>query len=324
MPTLESLNNAVRQRVIDLKPVDVTDKMDRYVYQFAGEAAPTMQKLSDQDGGGRRFELNRRAMVQLAQRLRIPVDFLDRQPDNLKFALTNYWAQNGGYEREVMMRTMQDNQVRGILSSSYTPLDDIDVVPLIADILGDEEVDIKIMDFHNDYSHIRIVFNRLTTEARPGDIIQTGIHISNSEVGMRSIRTDALVYRLICTNGMVRDENNGRSSIRHIGNSDRLKDQLRMLITDAKENAQHLTNQFKEAVNHKLLEPTKLIEQHAQSNDLSQAQLKAVLENFAYYGDNTLYGAINSFTEVAQKQDTVEGRYQFERVGTRLLDRVAG
>ena len=31
-----------------------------------------------------------------------------------------------------------------------------------------------------------------------------GLHIANSEVGKRSVTVDALVYRLVCTNGLIR------------------------------------------------------------------------------------------------------------------------
>ena len=38
-----------------------------------------------------------------------------------------------------------------------------------------------------------------------GDAVQAGIAISNSEVGQGSLRVEALDYRLVRTNGMIRE-----------------------------------------------------------------------------------------------------------------------
>ena len=37
----------------------------------------------------------------------------------------------------------------------------------------------------------------------PGDIVQAGVMISNSEVGLGAVSIQPLVYRLVCTNGMI-------------------------------------------------------------------------------------------------------------------------
>lgn len=37
-------------------------------------------------------------------------------------------------------------------------------------------------------------------EVRKGDIVQAGVMISNSEVGLGAVSIQPLVYRLVCTN----------------------------------------------------------------------------------------------------------------------------
>ena len=37
----------------------------------------------------------------------------------------------------------------------------------------------------------------------PGDTVQGGVIISNSEVGLGAVSVQPLLYRLVCTNGMV-------------------------------------------------------------------------------------------------------------------------
>ena len=51
--------------------------------------------------------------------------------------------------------------------------------------------------------YIKVVNTRLQAEVVPGDIVQSGIIISNSEVGLGSVNIQPLVYRLVCSNGMV-------------------------------------------------------------------------------------------------------------------------
>ena len=130
-----------------------------------------------------------------------------------------------------------------------------------------------------------------------------------------------MVWRLVCKNGAVRSENTSRTSIRHIGNQARLKDQLHQAVIEAKTNAIDLVRKFKSAVDIAIAEPLKAIEQHAQQHDLTQDQLKAALASFNP-ADPSLFGVVQAFTSAAQAEPTVERRYQVERVGTALLQAV--
>ena len=55
----------------------------------------------------------------------------------------------------------------------------------------------------------------LEAEVVPGDIVQSGIIISNSEVGLGSVSIQPLVYRLVCSNGMV--VNDAQTRRNHVG-----------------------------------------------------------------------------------------------------------
>ena len=57
----------------------------------------------------------------------------------------------------------------------------------------------------------------------PGDIVQAGVIISNSEVGLGSVNIQPLIYRLVCSNGMVVNEAAARRN--HVGR-----------VTDSEEN----------------------------------------------------------------------------------------
>lgn len=73
--------------------------------------------------------------------------------------------------------------------------------------------------------YIKAVNPRLQEDVTPGDTVQAGVVISNSEVGLGSVNIQPLIYRLVCSNGMV--VNDAATKRNHIGRA-----------TDAEENFQ--------------------------------------------------------------------------------------
>lgn len=316
--TLDQVVRTARQRHEALQPLDATDKLDMFQYRFPDGQVPTMARLT----GDRVLHLSPRAETQLLQRLQIPVQFFRRLPQNLKWALANHFTQNGGYERAALLRTVRGDTVRAFLTEAYSPLDDVDVLPLVADIIGDEEVRIEALDFSEDHTHLRVTFPRQVTEAKPGDVLMTGIHVTNSEVGLRAVHVDALVHRLVCRNGLVRAESQGRTTIRHVGQADRLKDYLATAIRDAKTNAQELAKQFRSSVAHGITDPEAALRSFARDSEMTKEQLQAALAAFAVEPHNSAFGVVNAVTRAAQAEGSFEGRYQQERLGAALLSRL--
>lgn len=306
----------VEERARTLAPVDITRNIDRFEYRFHGNTVE-MKPLSD---SGQPLLMHDLALRQVCSRVGVPYQYLRKCPPALAWQNLNFWIQNGNYNRQALVRTVSGTQVRAVLSDSFTPLDDTDVFPLVLDALGDEEAEVQFLDFSPTHTHCRILFPRLRTEARKNDIIQAGIHISNSEVGQRSLQVESLVYRLVCTNGLTSAERNSMMTARHVGNPARLRDFITNAVTDAKAGTQRLMERFKQTVHHRLDDPLKLIERTAGDGNLSQEQLQRVLSSFAFEGDDaTLYGVVNAFTHAAQAESTVEDRYQLERLGSSLL-----
>ena len=63
--------------------------------------------------------------------------------------------------------------------------------------------------------YLKILSRRLEMEVVPGDYVQAGVVISNSEVGLGSVNVQPLVYRLVCTNGMIVNDMGERKN--HVG-----------------------------------------------------------------------------------------------------------
>ena len=305
---------AVETRARLLAPIDLTTRLDCFQYQFDGNAVRAIPF-----GGGQPLLLHDLALRQLASRVQVPIDYLKRCPKNLADLNLGYWTQQTPVRRESLFRTIQGNQVRSIHTDSYQPFDDVDVLPLVAEALGDDEVQVQLFNQDDNYTHLRLIFPRQVAEARPGDYLYGAIHISNSETGLRSVQISSLVYRLVCTNGLVRPETTSKVAARHIGNPARMRDFIANAVKEAKLGTVRLVEEFKASVHRTLEEPIKLIERTAAEGSLTQEQFQRILTSFATEGDTTLYGAINAFTHAAQAEPTVEARYQMERTGAQLL-----
>jgi len=316
MQTLQGLIREVAKRRRSLAPVDYRVDLGQV-------------ELDVRDGGlfmhGVRnrnpLRLNDRAKGQLLGRLGIPASHFDRCPSRIQRAELKWFLQNGDHDRRALVRTVRRSEVRAVLGSRYSPADDSTIFPIVADVLADSDCAVQSADFSGDFTHIRVLFRKASEQVRKGDIVRAGIHISNSEIGLRSVRVDCLVFRLICTNGMVRQEPEVRCAFRHVGDPERLRDSLRMAIVAAREGAIALMAKFKESAGQRIEDPEEYFLRAGDRFALSERQRQAIESAFHEAGDASLFGAINAVTFAAQSEPSAEDRYQLERVGAALLDR---
>ena len=50
--------------------------------------------------------------------------------------------------------------------------------------------------------YLKVVNRRVKAEVKVGDVVQAGFVVSNSEVGLGSLRVEPLVFRLVCKNDL--------------------------------------------------------------------------------------------------------------------------
>ena len=141
---------------------------------------------------------------QIGTHLRIPAAYYDRmreeRPDLLAYN-ANTWFKQESSQR--MLRTL-DGSARAYLSNRYRRIDNIDIAGVTLPILGGlPDIRFESCQITESRMYIKAVNPRLQAEVSPGDIVQAGIIISNSEVGLGSVSIQPLIYRLVCSNGMV-------------------------------------------------------------------------------------------------------------------------
>ena len=312
--TLEDVIHTVQRRFDTLKPVDVDVNLPNFAFDPRGKM-PVLAGPS-----GNQFHLNKRAQMQFCSRLGIPYEFFAKKCDEAMQAfIANKLLAKGDFRPTVgRVRTIQGDVARAILSQGYNPIDDIDIFPLLAEVLAEEpDLDVQFSRFDDEYTHVRILFPRTQMEVKKGDIVQTGIHISNSEVGLRSVHIDGLIYRLVCLNGLVTGGKDHSISIVHRTDKDRAIQYIKDTIDSLRPKIQIMMDRFKASVNEMPRDPMKTLE--ATGKLLTKGQLDSVRESFLQQMDESVFGIINAFTAAAQKQETAEARYQMERTGGKLL-----
>ncbi|MCL6580089.1 MAG: DUF945 domain-containing protein [Firmicutes bacterium] len=111
------------------------------------------------------------------------------------------------------------NLVRGLVSDRYVPLDDAAVLEAVCKELAGVCASVHHYYLGPAITELRILLLDYQVElkaTRPGDIVQLGLYLRNSEVGQSSLTIHGFALRLLCTNGMVVAEGTEFRAWRHI------------------------------------------------------------------------------------------------------------
>lgn len=172
------------------------------------EIQPNEGDLRLRVGGQGTFGITDRAHNQLGWHTGIPAKYYDRMkveaPDLLAVNLNRWLHQADGEGKTPthLVRTL-DGKARAFLSSRYRTIDNADIAEAVLPILARQRVEVISAEVTEDRLYLKAVDQRITFEVKKGDVVQAGIVISNSEVGLGAVRVEPLLYRLICLNGAI-------------------------------------------------------------------------------------------------------------------------
>lgn len=294
------------------------------------------------------------ACSQMCQRLGVPTAYFRRCPTRLQDIQFNYWVRREGREARIepdgaWLATVKDacppsppylrapssdaperwllrgrgERLRAALSERYAPLDNRDLLAALAPLL-EKRMEVKGFSLTEESLHLRVIDPFLFRDVAKNDRLFVGLHIANSEVGRRSVTIDALVYRLVCANGMIRLVK-GRSLLhrRHVGSpSASLAQSLPSAIGEAVAAGAGLLERMTWSARVSLGDAGKAISQLALRWRLSDALRERVEENLSAaptHEQNSLYGLANAVTSAAQSLPPDE-RYDLETLAGTLMD----
>lgn len=320
-----------RQWVIDHAPFDTVVKLP--IMQFVTIGSEEHQKISGAlipfkdpsltvpSNHPDHYELTDHAMKQLLSRLQYDRKLFDRLAGagKLNTLNINYLIQTY-YNELVMLRCIDQNKVRGFLTDSYEPFDNIELFEAVEPYMDGAETRWDYSD--EKVTHLSVTWPSTATEIKVGDVVKTGIHISNSEVGLRSVTIASYVYRLKCSNGLIGGGNEGGLfRFRHTGDGDNLRNKIKAAIESTYMETSKIIAQFREALNKQINDPATYLENIAKDkgNNVTQEQFKNMLNAYLIEPDPNLYGVVNAITRTANQYYIGETRYELERLANKTL-----
>jgi len=270
--------------------------------------------------GRERLDLNPTQLFhrQIGTHTGIPAVYYDRMKAELPELLTrnvNEWLRKN--ETRQMIRSL-DGKARAFLSDRYRPVDNLEVCQAILPVLAQiREGVFDSCEVTDDALYLKVVNPRLQGEVRPGDLVQAGVVVRNSEVGKGSVSVAPLLFRLVCSNGMIVNSFGSRQY--HVGGRNTDNWELYTDETRAADNKAFLMktrdtvkSAVDEAVFGKILDglreaagtkiegrPTEVVEMAGRKFGLNQGEQDEVLKNLLQGGDMTLYGLSNAVTRTA-------------------------
>lgn len=278
---------------------------------------------------------------QIGDFLNIPRKYYDRMlQENIDLLgqNVNSWLQKESGER--MVRTI-DGKARAILSNRYRRIDNLDIARITLPII--ERMPDAIYEscqITDNYMYIKVVNPRLTAEVVPGDFVQSGVVISNSETGQGAVSIQPLIYRLVCSNGMtVNEARTRRNHIGRVNSSDEnfLLYSQKTLEADDKAFALKIQDTVRAAVDEaqfarvlgKLRESTEkklntadlptVVKLASSSMGITDAESDGVLQRLIEGTDYTLYGLANAVTRHSQDVENYDRASKLEEIGYHII-----
>lgn len=283
---------------------------------------------------------------QLGSHLNIPAAYYDRMreqaPDLLADNVNGWFARAEPQDRRMVR--MLDGRVRAFLSDRYQRIDNYDVanavLPILRDIPGLEIASVEVTESR---LYIQATTARVAGEVTVGDVVQAGILVKNSEVGLGAFSVEQLVYRLRCLNGMVLPD--GRFRKHHVGANAKTDDSIYALLSDETRRLDDAAimakardvvraafddsrfrmalNRMKEAADPatKLAgNPARAVEILGQRIGLTQGEQGDMLRNLIEGGDLSRWGMVNAVTALAHTARDYDRAVDLESLGGMVLE----
>ena len=320
---VQQINKDVKSKkdyIVTLNALEVTTSNNTY---------PNLEFTDAPD----QYSLTDHSMNQLCGKLEIGTQYLRKclpVSQELVAHNLNFWIKNTK-SKELMVRTIErdsdelPNIARAVCSNRYKRIDNDVVANHSLNKLMDLGLDIKYSHYDRDTLNITAVNQKLEGEVYKGDVVQSGITITNSEIGSGSLIIQPFIYRLVCTNGMVAPRYLNRFYSRHVGKIvidpsqddqyitiiDKMQKQIDLVNSEDvwTESFQGLLNSRKQKINsHQIVQ---LAKRHGVTES-ERADIFARLNQ--YVGDTfttSKYELANAVTNMGNDEDRSDQRSRF-------------
>jgi len=336
--SLVSLAQELERQLGSKKDLVVPSQLLRHATNDDGNTGLVIEEIS----GPASYGITSLARRQLAEKLKIPFAYFERMRQEQPTLLdrnVNTWLQSEDERR--MIRTL-DGRVRAVLSDRYRRLDNFDLAESVLPILQQlPEVKFESVELTETRMYLKVVTPRLRYEMAPGDVVQAGVVITNSEVGQGTLSVQPLIYRLVCRNGLIAWDRTLRKT--HVGRTQGAQDEgiavyqddtLRaddkaffLKVRDVVQAAvsettfRQIAQKMQKTLHIPLVgDPVKTVEVLANRYDLTDTERSGVLRHLITQGDLSGYGLVNAVTHYSQEVEDYDRATDFELLGGKLIE----
>lgn len=263
----------------------------------------------------RTHQLKENAQRQLCQRLGIPFAYMRKCPEDLQQLNMIHWLP---FERNEQMffRFNAQRDVRAIFTPRYVPVDDIDVITRLLET-GYRRDTSCLLRRDDGFMSISIPDEKSRFTIAGREEFMHGVKISNSEIGLSSIRIEAWVLRIVCMNGMVAQETVGSYARRHVITG--LVDALPVLIENARKSRKMTEERLTVSIETHISDREETMLRLNRQFGLSQ-KLQDTVKRASTGEEHTLFEMVNTYTRAAHYTDlTANESYRLEQVGGLIL-----
>lgn len=278
---------------------------------------------------------------QVGNALNIPAKYYDMmrasKPELLAENVNTWLADR---EQSYMIRSMDYGSgrvARAFLSERYRRIDNLEVAMAILPLFaGRADMEIVSCEVNTNKLYLKIVNHRLEMAVVPGDYVQAGVLISNSEVGLGAVSVQPLVYRLVCSNGLVCKDFGERKA--HVGRAAKAMEDSFNLYTDETLEAEdhafmlklrdttlaaieearfaQIVGRLQDSTYAKITGRVQdVIELTGKAYDISQPEQDSILNYLIQGGDLSLYGLTNAITRASQDVESYDRATALESIG---------
>ena len=283
----------------------------------------------------------------------IPKKYYDRMRQNAPALLAgnvNHWLHQEPQKNKRgiaapsrrMVRTM-DGKIRAFMSNAYRRIDNDIIANMALDTLlnmpGVDQNNIASCDVTERKLYIKVVFDKIKGEVKKGDIVESGITITNSEIGLGGFVVAPFIHRLWCLNGAT--INDAGFAKRHLG--ERLKQDgiveysidtinandkalmLELRDTLKASGDQQAFNKYLDlmraaASSEAIQRPVEAVEVLSSQFAFNDSEKNSILENLIRDRDYSKWGALNAVTYVANTAEDCDRASELEEIGGRILN----
>ena len=273
------------------------------------------------------------AHEQVADKLKIPVQYYKRmlefEPALLEYNINTWLSKDN---RDFLVRNL-DGKARAFLSSKYRCLDNFDLVNMATKEIESRDGEIVQLFVNDTNIYLKAVTPR-QVEVAVGDVIQSGIVLSNSEVGRGALTVNPFAYRLVCKNGMISDESlrkvhlGGRKGEGRINWSDETEFiESRLIWSKARDLIKstfdgEFINEFKlkagVAVDANIVSPTRVANHVSREFNIDEETMDEILDIYSREKQNNVWSFANAVTNKA-KDFNIDNQIRLEKIGNELI-----